>query len=276
MHLSSRFFIEKTESRMLYADWWRPTTSWRNFRSDTRCWERRPSMQKCKQHPLILWTLCAGNARYTEKERERHKVVIIQDISTVTITIATTLTKGYKVTLYSDWLRAITLYNIYRNVLNLGCPRDNVNTAIIHSYSTHMLCILKIFFKVHVHVSIYTYTHTHTYTRAHLHIHNKTLVFHPHNILNLCTSRTVTDGTLVGQCIARRSHMLWSLSLFARTFFFLKMTCSISIKKKRQKATKCTIRECYIQKIWSGQGPEVMIFRDQSLRGDRKQRQLPP
>ena len=45
-------------------------------------------------------------------------------------------TKGYKVTLYSDWLRATTLYTIYRNRLNLGCPRDNVNTAIIHSYST--------------------------------------------------------------------------------------------------------------------------------------------
>ena len=36
------------------------------------------------------------------------------------IIIITTTTKGYKVTLYSDWLRATALYNIYRNVLNLG------------------------------------------------------------------------------------------------------------------------------------------------------------
>ena len=43
---------------------------------------------------------------------------------------------GNKVTLYSDWLRATALYTIYRNSLNLDCPRDNVNTAIIHSYST--------------------------------------------------------------------------------------------------------------------------------------------
>ena len=61
-----------------------------------------------------------------ERERGRHKIVMfIQDISTtVTITIATTLTKGYKVTLYSDGLRATTLYTIYRNGLNLGCPKE--------------------------------------------------------------------------------------------------------------------------------------------------------
>ena len=75
----------------------------------------------------------------TQRERERvreYKLVIIRDITTITITIATTLTKAYKVTLYSDCLRATSLYNIYRNVLNLGCPRDNVNTTIIHLYST--------------------------------------------------------------------------------------------------------------------------------------------
>ena len=26
----------------LYAKWWRPTVSWRTFRSDTRCWKQRP------------------------------------------------------------------------------------------------------------------------------------------------------------------------------------------------------------------------------------------
>ena len=48
----------------------------------------------------------------------------------------TTFTKGYKVTLYSDWLRGTTLYTIYWNILNLDYPRDSVNTASIHSYST--------------------------------------------------------------------------------------------------------------------------------------------
>ena len=38
-------------------------------------------------------------------------------------TTATTFTKGYKVTLYSDSLRATSLYSIYINDPNLGCPR---------------------------------------------------------------------------------------------------------------------------------------------------------
>mgnify|MGYP000745292264 CR=1 FL=1 len=40
-----------------------------------------------------------------------------------TITMITTLTKGYKVTLSSDLLRATSLYIIYRNRPNLGCPK---------------------------------------------------------------------------------------------------------------------------------------------------------
>ena len=41
----------------------------------------------------------------------------------MTTTTTTTLTKGYKVTLYSDLLRATSLYAIYINGPNLGCPR---------------------------------------------------------------------------------------------------------------------------------------------------------
>ena len=40
-----------------------------------------------------------------------------------TTTTTTTFTKGYKVTLYSDSLRATALYAIYINGPNLGCPR---------------------------------------------------------------------------------------------------------------------------------------------------------
>ena len=39
------------------------------------------------------------------------------------MTNTTTLIKGYKVTLYSDSLRATALYAIYRNGPNLGCPK---------------------------------------------------------------------------------------------------------------------------------------------------------
>ena len=41
------------------------------------------------------------------------------------IKIQPTLTKGYKVTLYSDYLREISLYTIYRNSPNLGCPKGH-------------------------------------------------------------------------------------------------------------------------------------------------------
>ena len=37
--------------------------------------------------------------------------------------MTTTFAKGYKVTLYSDSLRATTIYAIYINDPNLGCPR---------------------------------------------------------------------------------------------------------------------------------------------------------
>ena len=62
----------------------------------TKCWKRRPSVWKCKQHPLIGRTLCAGNARYTNTERDRHEVIMCITISTTVKTIiATTLAKGY-------------------------------------------------------------------------------------------------------------------------------------------------------------------------------------
>ena len=69
-----------------------------------------------------------------ERGKERHKYTwILLFKETATTTTRTTFTK---VTLYSDWLRATALYNIYRNSLNLDCPRDSVNTTIIHPSST--------------------------------------------------------------------------------------------------------------------------------------------
>ena len=60
--------------------------------------------------------------RERERERDRHKEVFYFSIATVT-TITTNLTKGYKVTLYSDYPRETILYAIYRNSPNLGCPK---------------------------------------------------------------------------------------------------------------------------------------------------------
>ena len=58
--------------------------------------------------------------RVREREGGTNKFGIIQMATT---TITTTLTKGYKVTLYSDWLRATTLHAIYKDSLNLDCPK---------------------------------------------------------------------------------------------------------------------------------------------------------
>ena len=56
-----------------------------------------------------------------EKERERHKEVYLyyQECNSYN-NEQPTFTKGYKVTLYSDSLRATTLYPIYTNGPNLG------------------------------------------------------------------------------------------------------------------------------------------------------------
>ena len=70
-------------------------------------------------------TFCAKNLRMRErvnkirKERERHKEYLYSRNATVTNNNNNNhLYKGYKVTLYSDSLRASTLYAIYINSLN--------------------------------------------------------------------------------------------------------------------------------------------------------------
>ena len=61
---------------------------------------------------------------HRERERERHREYnsIIKRYATVT-NETTTFAKGYKVTLYSDSLRATALYPIYINGPNLGTQR---------------------------------------------------------------------------------------------------------------------------------------------------------
>ena len=63
-------------------------------------------------------------ARYAQREREREAQ---RGMTLLTICnsykMTTTFTKGYKVTLYSDSLRATALYPIYINGPNLGTQR---------------------------------------------------------------------------------------------------------------------------------------------------------
>ena len=59
--------------------------------------------------------------RYSQREREAQILSLISNSYNEPPT--TTFTKGYKVTLYSDSLRATALYANYRNGLNLGYQR---------------------------------------------------------------------------------------------------------------------------------------------------------
>ena len=77
--------------------------------------------------------ICVRVQAYTQIVCERQRAQIVMYYVQMA---TTTFTKGYKVTLYNDWLRTTALYTIYRSSLNLDCSRESVNTVIIHSYST--------------------------------------------------------------------------------------------------------------------------------------------
>ena len=64
------------------------------------------------------------NRVHRDGEREaQKKFCIIMSRTTITNYNNQNLTKGYKVTLYSDYLRVTALYTINRNSPNLGCPK---------------------------------------------------------------------------------------------------------------------------------------------------------
>ena len=83
-----------------------------------RCTPRFCSLRSC----FHLWTKIFTTALYSKGNNCKRK--------------QQPLLKGYKVTLYSDSLRATALYAIYRNSPTWVVQRDSVNTAIIHSYLT--------------------------------------------------------------------------------------------------------------------------------------------
>ena len=83
------------------------------------------SAEEITQQSVLWKNLRIGDMKqdmHTEREKERHKEYISL-LATVTNEQPTTFTKGYKVTLYSDSLRATALYANYTNGPNLGYQR---------------------------------------------------------------------------------------------------------------------------------------------------------
>ena len=98
--------------------------------SNTNCWEWTRLPVRKRSHNRNLWRgrTCVWGIQdrirthtHTHRHTERHKEVSL--ISNNYNNEQPTFTKGYKVTLYSDSLRATALYAIYINGLNLGYPR---------------------------------------------------------------------------------------------------------------------------------------------------------
>ena len=76
-------------------------------RSDTRCWETETTNAEQESTPCDGEPVYAKIKRDIHRERERERVwhkteYTVFSIATTTRQITTTLTKGYKVTLYSD------------------------------------------------------------------------------------------------------------------------------------------------------------------------------
>ena len=94
--------------------------------SDTNCCEwGRPPVRKRSHNNLSYGRTCVWemwkNVIRTHTHTHTHTKRYISIIKSATVTNEQpTLTKGYKVTLYSDSLRATALYAIYTNGPNLG------------------------------------------------------------------------------------------------------------------------------------------------------------
>ena len=79
-------------------------------------------MRKITQQSEMVKNLRIGDTKldtHRERERERHKEYnYIQGVQQLQNDNNNNLYKGYKLTLYSDSLRATTLYVLYINSLN--------------------------------------------------------------------------------------------------------------------------------------------------------------
>ena len=124
--LFSLLFKKNGKNRML----WFYDDGWHRVEEPPMLWYQmlgtRPSVRKSKQHS-VWWRACVwDNEIDTQREREREREI---GTKKQYIPIGNSykwqpaLTKGYKVTLYSAYLRATALYVIYINGPNLGCPK---------------------------------------------------------------------------------------------------------------------------------------------------------
>ena len=90
----------------------------------------------CLRGRTCVWEMWSNILR-TEKERESHKEYnSINKICNSYKWTTTTFTKGYKVTLYSDSLRATAFMLITQMAQTWALKEDSVNTSIRHWYST--------------------------------------------------------------------------------------------------------------------------------------------
>ena len=109
----------------------------------------RLSVRKYKQHLwwwrtwVCEWVRCRERERQWERERDRHKEMLYSNSNSYKWQ-QPTLTKGYRVTSYSYYLRATPFMLFTKIAQTWVVQRDNVNTAIMHSYSieaTHIFII---------------------------------------------------------------------------------------------------------------------------------------
>ena len=143
---SSSFFsvsLNEAKNRMLSCNGGRqrveePPTLWYQMLGT------RPSMRKQEQHS-VWWRTCVwekANEIRIEREREAQRIWLYSNSNNNN----NNLYKGYKVTLYSDSLRATALYDIYINGPNLGCPRGQCEyvhyTLVFDTFLTHP-CIIE-------------------------------------------------------------------------------------------------------------------------------------
>ena len=99
--------------------------------SDTKCWRvggrlcgRRITRRSVLENPAYERLKATQYAqREREREREAQRGITLLTKGMQQLQLNNNLRKGYKVTLYSDSLRAAALYPIYINGPNLGTQR---------------------------------------------------------------------------------------------------------------------------------------------------------
>ena len=125
------FFKCKTEkNKILYFENSNGGRQWDEGHpsSDTNCWGeggrqcgRDHTIRICEEE-ILAYRRYETEYREREREREAQIISLLAKCNSYN-NEQPTFTKGYKVTLYSDSLRATALYAIYINSLDYDCPK---------------------------------------------------------------------------------------------------------------------------------------------------------